>query len=255
VTLTALTWNLFHGRSQPPLQADLLPAFAGALAERDWDVAALQEVPTWWPAQLGRRTGASVRMVRTSLVRATFAPLQAEIHRRDPERIGVRGAGVNALLIRPSAGTITAHRTATLRWLPQRRTVHGIQLRQADGSSLWVVNVHAHNRPQGAAERDVDLALTHARRWASATPGLAGTPPAPTAAPGRALVLGDLNLKLTEARSAAGRAGFTLLAGSHVDHMLGLGLELAGESTIDRVQLRPGGPALSDHRLVQANVR
>ncbi|MEH3054956.1 MAG: endonuclease/exonuclease/phosphatase family protein [Patulibacter minatonensis] len=253
--LTALTWNLFRGRSQPPLRADLLPAFAGALAAREWDVAALQEVPTWWPAELARRTGASVRVARTSLARAVLAPLQAEIHRRDPERIGVRGAGVNALLVRPSAGRIDDHRTATLRWLPQRRTVHGVLLRRAAGDALWVVNVHAHNRPPAAAERDVALALAHARRWSSATPGLAGSTPAPAAAPGRALVLGDLNLRHAEAHAAAARAGLTLLAGSHVDGLLGLGVERVGEPTIDRVLLRPGGPALSDHRLVQAKVR
>ena len=52
--MLVLTWNLFHGRAVPPAGRDLLGDFAAALAGWDWDVALLQEVPPWWPPELGR---------------------------------------------------------------------------------------------------------------------------------------------------------------------------------------------------------
>ncbi len=44
-----LTWNLFHGRCVPAAGHPLKREFAAALAGWDWDVALLQEVPSWWP--------------------------------------------------------------------------------------------------------------------------------------------------------------------------------------------------------------
>ena len=47
-----LTWNLFHGRSQPAARRELLGEFAALLGGWSWDLALLQEVPPWWPAAL-----------------------------------------------------------------------------------------------------------------------------------------------------------------------------------------------------------
>ena len=54
--LLVLTWNLYHGRAVPPAGRLLLLDEYGAPPSRaaDWDVALLQEVPPWWPPELGR---------------------------------------------------------------------------------------------------------------------------------------------------------------------------------------------------------
>lgn len=246
--LRVATWNLFHGRSQPATRADLLPAFTDALAASPWDVCGLQEVPPWWPAELGERLGASVRVARTSLLRAAMPGAQRRVHRRDPEVIGVRGAAVNALLVRPSAGAIVGHRVARLRRAPQRRTMHGVQLARPDGTRTWVVNLHAHNRPLDAAARDVHLALATAQAWAHHD--AAPQPDAPL------VVLGDLNLKAPAAAGVGQTLGFTHVHGHHVDQILaaGWGSLTVHDRFAGRMRLPGGGPALSDHRLVVATV-
>ena len=52
--MRVLSWNLFHGRAVPERRRSLLGRVRGRLAGWDWDVALLQEVPPWWPAQLAR---------------------------------------------------------------------------------------------------------------------------------------------------------------------------------------------------------
>ena len=64
--LRVLTWNLMHGRAQPPAGRDLRREFTAALAGWKWDVALLQEVPPWWPARLGAELEAEYRYVLTS---------------------------------------------------------------------------------------------------------------------------------------------------------------------------------------------
>lgn len=247
VPIRVVSWNLFHGRSQPAVRGNLLPAFASALAAQRWDVCALQEVPPWWPAALGRELGASVRVTRTSLLRASCPRTQERIHRRDPERLGVRGAGVNALLVRPSAGEIIDHRQARLRRAPQRRTMHGVALLQPAGDVVWFVNLHTHNKPESEAARDTLLALRLARAWAAGRHGTAGEPE------DRIVVLGDVNLKVPA--GLVRLEGFEQLHGRHVDHILGRGVGLAGDAIAVRAQLAPGGPALSDHRLIGATLK
>ena len=57
--MRVLTWNLFHGRAVPDAPRSLRAEFAAAIAGWSWDVALLQEVPPWWPPELGRAAGAS----------------------------------------------------------------------------------------------------------------------------------------------------------------------------------------------------
>src|SRR5918998_2792186 len=131
--MRVLTWNLFHGRALPPAGRDLQPQFAAALAGWDWDVALLQEVPPWWPPALARACGAQQRTALTS--RNFLLPLRRAIATRWPDVIKSNGGGANAILVR--GGAITAHRKLRLRWLPERRVVHGVRL--ADGT--WAANL------------------------------------------------------------------------------------------------------------------
>lgn len=236
--LAVCTWNLFHGRSQPATRRGLLPEFAAALAAHPWEVCGLQEAPPWWSRELGVALGASVRSTRTSLLRAAFPRLQEALGRRDPELLGVRGAAANVLLVRPSAGVIVDHRSATLRRFPQRRTVHAVRLRRADGTHCWVANVHTHNRPESGAAADLRRTLERCADWADGEP---------------LVVLGDLNLPTPQGLTQV--QGMNWLYGQRVDHILGRGVvpTIPPASYAHRAQL-PGDVTLSDHRLVGTSV-
>ena len=214
-----LTWNLFHGRAVPDRPGPLLDEFARLLAGWRWDVALLQEVPPWWPAELGRATGASARMALTS--RNFLLPLRRVIAERNPALLGSWGGGANAILARGQA--IAEHRVRSLRLLPERRVVHGVRL--ADGT--WVCNLHAQVRPKALARADVDLAGRTTLAWAGESPTVLG---------------GDLNL-----RGEPIADGFEHAAGHYVDHVLLRGLRPAGPGrTLPRGDLSDHAPLWVD---------
>ena len=93
--MRVLTWNLFHGRSDPPAGRSLLNEFAATLDAWEWDVALLQEVPPWWPPLLGRACGASARTALTS--RNWLLGLRREISARNPDVLKAWGGGANAI--------------------------------------------------------------------------------------------------------------------------------------------------------------
>src|SRR5215831_12714671 len=108
--LRVLTWNLMHGRAQPPARRDLRQEFTAALAGWDWDVALLQEVPPWWPPALAADLGAEHRMVLTS--RNGLLSVRRAIATRWPDLIRSNGGGANAILA--LRDRIVAHRTLRL---------------------------------------------------------------------------------------------------------------------------------------------
>ncbi|MBJ7471864.1 MAG: endonuclease/exonuclease/phosphatase family protein [Solirubrobacteraceae bacterium] len=242
MALAVCTWNLFHGRSRPGTNADLVTDFAAALAAREWDVCGLQESPPWWTRELAQALGASARSARTSWVRAAAPGWQERTHRQDPERLGVKGAGANVLLVRPSAGEIVDERQSTVRWLPQRRSVHAVRLRRPDGSHWWVANVHTHNKPESQAARDTIRTLATVAAWAGDEP---------------TVVLGDLNLAAPQGLVRV--EGWEHLHGHRVDHIVARGLRPAGGSLASAgayaeiAWLRPG-VELADHHVVGLSV-
>jgi endonuclease/exonuclease/phosphatase family metal-dependent hydrolase len=199
-----LTWNLFHGRSVPPSGRSLSGEFAAALAGWEWDVALLQEVPPWFPPLFG----VDFRMQLTS--RNQLLPLQRAISVRNPDVLKSWGGGCNAILVRGQPMLDT--RAARLRRWPEGRWVHGVLL--PDG---WVVNVHAHHRPEAAARADCERAVEVARGWEPL------------------LVFGgDLNLR------APRFEGLRHVAGHHVDHLFTAGRAAGPGDVLEH------GP-LSDH--------
>jgi endonuclease/exonuclease/phosphatase family metal-dependent hydrolase len=216
--ILVLTWNLFHGRSQPCAGAPLAAQFAAALAGWEWDVAMLQEVPPWWPEPLGRAAGATARWAPTS--RNQFGPVTTALAKRDPDLMKAWGGGCNALLVR---GEVRDHRIAELTKLPERRVAHGVQL--ADGS--WVVNLHATTEPKARTRADCSLALGAALEWAAGAPLVFG---------------GDFNL------DHPAWPPVEHVAGHHVDHLHVSGWEAAGSELLDN-------GVLSDHRPLRLEVR
>jgi endonuclease/exonuclease/phosphatase family metal-dependent hydrolase len=204
-----LTWNLFHGRSVPPSGRSLLGEFAAALAGWEWDVALLQEVPPWFPQPLAEAAGADFRMQLTS--RNWLLPLRRAIAARNPDILKANGGGCNAILVR--GAPILDDRAQRLRFMPERRWVHGVRL-----SGGWVANVHAHNRPERAARADCERAIAAVRGW------------------GDLLVFGgDVNLHRPDF------PGLLHVAGNHVDHLFTDGRAAAGKGQVlDR-------GVLSDH--------
>jgi endonuclease/exonuclease/phosphatase family metal-dependent hydrolase len=215
MTLRVLTWNLFHGRSKPDTPRSLLPDFAERIAGWEWDVALLQEVPPWWPAELGRSGRASARMALTS--RNVLPPLQRLIAEPRPHVIKSWAGGCNAILVRGQA--IREHRMRVLRFVPERRVAHGVRL--ADGT--WVTNVHTQAHFERAAQADLDLAAASTTGWAAGAPTLLG---------------GDMNL-----RGHPTAFGYTHLAGHWVDHVLGRGFRVVEKGhALDRGTLSDHAP-------------
>jgi endonuclease/exonuclease/phosphatase family metal-dependent hydrolase len=218
--LRILTWNLMHGRSEPPARRDLLEEFASALARWRWDAALLQEVPPWWPALLGARTSADQRTVLTS--RNAILPLRRALAVRWPDLMKSSGGGSNAILVRDA--TIVEHRTLRLCVRPERRQLQSVRL----SSGLWIGNLHATAHDDEAAERDVERARAQALAWAD----------------GSSLVLGgDFNLLSPDL------PGFVYAGGHDVDHVFAAGLARVGA-----VEVLEHG-RLSDHAPVSLELR
>src|SRR5829696_7934928 len=106
--MRVLSWNLYHGRDFPPdpalftlrsrllrvternathvqVNRPLLDEFAGWIAEREWDVAMLQEAPPLWFRRLGGRARANGVRLLTS--RNVIPPLQRVAANVNPDLI------------------------------------------------------------------------------------------------------------------------------------------------------------------------
>lgn len=212
--MRVLTWNLFHGRAVPPAGRDLQAHFAAALADWSWDVALLQEVPPWWPPALARACGADERTAPTS--RNALPALRRAIAVRAPDLIKSNGGGCNAILVRPAAGDVAAHRSVVLRQRPERRVCHAVGL----SGGAWVANLHAQVHSAQHARQDIERAAAATLSWSGAMPALLG---------------GDFNVR------DPGAPGFEPLGGRGVDHVLGHGFASVGAREL------PDRGGLSDH--------
>jgi|SRR5579884_632309 len=212
--MRVLTWNLMHGRASPGAGRDLLEDFALLLAGWEWEVALLQEVPPWWPAELARRSGAAWRLVLTS--RNFALELRRAVAVRFPDLIKSNGGGANAILVR-APEDVTEHRIHRLGWFPERRWMHAVRL----SSGVWAANLHTE---ASAAQGRRAAALL--REWAGAEPAVLG---------------GDFNVR------APVLAGFERAGGRGVDQVYVRGLA-AGETVV----LERG--SLSDHAPVVVSV-
>jgi endonuclease/exonuclease/phosphatase family metal-dependent hydrolase len=210
-----LTWNLFHGRAIPPAGRSLRDEFGGMLASWEWDVALLQEVPPWWPPELGRVCDASAHTALTS--RNALLPLRRAIADRRPDLIKSNGGSANAILVR--AGWVSEHRVARLRRWPERRVVHAVRLE--DGTIVG--NLHAQVHSPERAHADAARAGAFVLRWAEGGPAILG---------------GDFNVPTPTVDS------FEWMGGHGVDHVLARGFTAHGPGT------RPARGALSDHEPV-----
>lgn len=211
VVLRVLTWNLFHGRAEPPAGRELKADFACALGAWDWDVALLQEVPSWWPPMLAHAAGAQERTARTA--RNTLHPVRRWVAERRPDLVKSNAGGSNAILVR---GEIVDHRIRVLRPWPERRILHAVRTEEG----LWAGNLHATVHHPARAAADIALAAETTLSWARGAPAVLG---------------GDMNVPDPAA------PGFVHVGGKGVDHLFARTLEAAApHEVLDR-------GALSDH--------
>jgi len=267
VQLTALAWNLFHGRDFPPdstlrswrsrllrfdernethvqVNRDLSAEFATVLAGAEWDVALLQEAPPRFAAPLARACGAEWHRALTS--RNSLGPLRALLARQNPDLMASGEGGSNLTLVRVPGrlGGIAERRELEIHAsFPERRSM--ALTRTASG--LCVANLHATNdRPEMAAD-DVLLAARAAVEFAGDAPLVFG---------------GDLNLRPAEdpivferLREDFGLTGPT--GPKAIDHLLVRGLEVLeapSQWPPQRRELPCEGRALrlSDHAPIEA---
>ncbi len=234
--LTAIAWNLFHGRDFPPdpqlrtwrsrllrldernethvqVNRDLTAEFATLLAGAGWDVALLQECPPRFAEPLARACAAEAHAVLTS--RNSLGVLRGLLARQNPDLMASGEGGSNLTLVRVPGrlGGIAERRELTIReGEPERRAMAFTRT----ASGLCVANLHATNDRPKLAAAEVLKAARAAREWAGEAPLLFG---------------GDLNLRPAEnpevfarLREELGLAGPT--APEAIDHLLSRGLEV-----------------------------
>jgi endonuclease/exonuclease/phosphatase family metal-dependent hydrolase len=234
--MRVLSWNLYHGRDFPPdeglftLRSRLLRVterndthvqvnrvlrdeFAGWLANREWDVALLQEAPPLWFRGFARRTGASGARAFTS--RNVVPPLQRLAAWANPDLIASWEGGSNQLLVR-DPGRVVEQRRMTLTLRPERRAMLWARVELPAGETVCFANLHASAGLPQKATAEVLAAAASAIEWSEGQPLVFG---------------GDLNLRpardpfpFVELRE---RFGLGEPTGPNViDHLLARGLEV-----------------------------
>jgi endonuclease/exonuclease/phosphatase family metal-dependent hydrolase len=242
--LTALSWNVFHGRDAPPnpaiqrkamrlsarplddgvylqLNRSLEREFAGLISASAWSVCLLQEAPPAWADGLGERCSAHV--VRSLTSRNQFAPLTRVVARWRPDLLGSWEGGSNMILVRPPWRILQGStRSLLLNPLAERRLKERRQMIFArvqntaspHGEVISVANLHLTGERK-QAERELRRATRTALGWAQGLP----------------LVLaGDFNLRPRSSEIFAqlerddGLVGAT--SADAIDHVLAHGLDL-----------------------------
>jgi endonuclease/exonuclease/phosphatase family metal-dependent hydrolase len=201
VELTAMTWNVFHGRDWPPepgLQIrahkgnfrrgprlgeryeqtnwDLFEQFAALIREIDWDVALFQEFPPSWSSQ--RRclwppnmlaAACDAEAQRAFSGRNWLQPLTSVIGRWRPDLLGAWEGGSNTTLVRTGAGPIAERLRVVLTRRPETRVMALTRLE----SGLCVANLHVSTKPS-SAERELLDAAERATEFAGSGPLIFG---------------------------------------------------------------------------------
>ena len=268
--LTALAWNLFHGRDFPPdpalrswrsrllrieernethvqVNRDLTEEFATMLAAAEWDVALLQECPPRFAAPLAQACRAEGHRALTS--RNSLGALRGLLARQNPDLIASGEGGSNLTLVRVPGrlGGIAERREIAIHeGEPERRAMAFVRT----ASGVCVANFHATNDWPRLAEEDVLKAARAASEWAGGSPLIFG---------------GDFNLRPAKDPRVFERLRdeFELVAPTApdaIDHILCRGLEVLEHPTrwpAERREAQLDGRALrlSDHTPVQARFR
>lgn len=219
------SWNVFHGRTDPPGPRVHLREMIQIAAHDSPDVLCLQELPLWALAELEQWSG--MRAV-SAVARRTLVPrrLGGVLQRRDPRRFrsGVTGQA-NAILLAPPLVPLEHRSVRVSERGRERRVCHAVRL-----AGIVLGNVHASNefgRPE-VPRRELERA--HALVQGMARVGEA-----------RALA-GDFNLRDPD------------LPGPNIDHIVVAGTAHGALEVWPLERRRHNGAVLSDHAPVEMRI-
>jgi hypothetical protein len=246
-----LTWNVFHGRDDPPdpplftlrsrllgrtedngqylqVNRSLQHEFAAVIAEADWSICLLQETPPPWARSLAELSGA--HFFRTLTSRNELLPLTRLVARSIPDLIGAWEGGSNLTLVRPPWRLVEGGGRSLLlnplgeRGLGERRRMSFVRVRfelageppsatNEHGSELCIANLHASGR-RLRAEGELRRAAEAAADWAGDAPLVLG---------------GDFNMRPETSRELFAELEHEFGLGpptgpSSIDHLLSRGL-------------------------------
>ena len=230
--LLVRSWNVFHGRTNPPGRRGYLREMVElATADRP-DVLCLQEVPVWALLRLGEWSGGMTSVPAVTRLPVWPAPLTGWLTRWHEAFFRSALAGqANAILVAGKHRVDDRGRDRVSETRREPRLVSAVRL---DG--VVVANLHATN---DFARPEVPLAeLERARAFAERH-----------ARDGDAIVLaGDFNVRepALDGYSAPGRG---------IDHVLVRGAEVSPLHVWPREARLHNGAVLSDHAPVELRVR
>jgi hypothetical protein len=192
VQLTAMTWNVFHGRDWPPepelqirarkgnwrrgprrgetyeqVNWDLFDAFASLIKDVDWGVALFQEFPPGWRGRMAEACGAEPHRALSG--RNWLQPLTSLIGRWRPDLLGAWEGGSNTTLVRPTAGKIAERDRVVLTRAPELRVMALTRL----DTGLCVANMHVSTK-HSSAEGELIAAAEQASGFAGRAPLIFG---------------------------------------------------------------------------------
>jgi endonuclease/exonuclease/phosphatase family metal-dependent hydrolase len=264
------TWNLFHGNTKPPQRHAFLEEMVRLAVAGEPDVVALQELPAWALAQVGRWSGYDAVPALAERPSIGPVPTAAEVGRALTSlnngllRSAFSGQG-NAILVGPRLRVLGRHElvlnprrfrraqagwlglgvAARLGWAKERRVCQVVRL--ADGDrTIVVANLHATSYPPDERLADAELLRAFTYVDGIARPGL------PVA------VAGDFNVTYARSRTlrdvASPEWGFSQ-PGPGIDQILVRGLEIqSGPDRWPDARRAAHGALLSDHAPVEVVV-
>ncbi len=269
MALLIRTWNLFHGDAVPPERRSHLRDMLRLATADDPDVLCLQEVPVWALGSLAGWSG--MQAFGAVAARPRVGPLPSTgslgklLTRIDPARLRSLFTGqANAILLaRRHAGVaagsavlnsrtfrqvqarwLSLDLVTRLAWAKERRVVHAVRVRFADGRRGLVANLHA----TGSHDKRLPDAEVRRAAWFA---------DAVTAPDELCVLAGDLNVRAAVSRTLLDLCGpewgFSQ-PGPGIDHVLVRGAEAAPGLPWPLRRRSVDGLLLSDHAPVEVTV-
>ena len=251
------TWNLYHGNSSPPQRRAFLDEMIRLATADDPDVLCVQEVPAWALPRftagklaarplLGAAAGRALTDLNHGLLRSAFAGQGNAIH--VSPRLTVlerRSSPLNPPTFRAQkARDLALGLRARLEWAKERRVAQAVRVRDSDGRTMLVCNVHCTSSPD---RRLPDAELLRAAWFASSTAETDDV----------VVLAGDFNVTPDESPTLRSLAtpewGFSP-AGPGIDHVLVRGGAAGPEEKWPEPKRMHDGVVMSDHAPVDVTL-
>lgn len=253
------SWNVFHGRTDPPGRHAYLEEAIGLAILGDPDLVCLQEVPVWSLGRLEAWSGMAAFTARTRHRLGRLGRWPTDLH-HGTLRSSLTGQA-NAVLVSRRHAVVgqrtrdlndhlfvarEAHRLGFgfrmgLAWTSERRVCQVLRIRPASGGSIVLLHLHLTHVPgQRFGEVELRRAVAFGTALASAAEPF--------------VVAGDLNLTATApAVEELIEAGFSA-AGPGIDHVLVKGARASKLHVWPEERRRENGRLLSDHAPVELTI-